>query len=228
MAQFLGQFYNPQDLAGFQQHFKLPAQKVAKVVGPNEPSNPGVEATLDIEYLPLSLTLSASGSRTLTLTLTRTLSLTLAPSPARPTPNPNPSTYPNSHPTPTRMRTLNPNPNVSPNPHPITDLNVHFTLLIIYRSHLLCAFVEVHHGHRAPGPHLVLLPGRPSREAGALRRLGAGHEQCLPRPLPPLSPCLSAFCGGHLIVPLGALRCIRVLRRPREHGHLGLRAAPRR
>jgi len=51
VAQFLGQFYDPNDLNDFQKHFKLPSQKVAKVVGPNDASNPGVEATLDIEYI---------------------------------------------------------------------------------------------------------------------------------------------------------------------------------
>lgn len=51
VAQFLGQYYNPDDLATFFSKNDLPANKVAKVIGTNKPSNPGVEAQLDIEYI---------------------------------------------------------------------------------------------------------------------------------------------------------------------------------
>jgi len=49
--QFLGQFFSPADLTSFQQQFNVPVQSVSKVYGPNVPSNPGVEAALDIEYI---------------------------------------------------------------------------------------------------------------------------------------------------------------------------------
>lgn len=48
VAQFLQQYYNPKDLAAFQTYFKLPSQTVAREQGPNDPSNPGLEAELDI------------------------------------------------------------------------------------------------------------------------------------------------------------------------------------
>lgn len=51
VAQFLGQFYAPSDLQAFQQEMQVPVQPVARVVGPNQPTNPGTEASLDIEYI---------------------------------------------------------------------------------------------------------------------------------------------------------------------------------
>jgi len=51
VAQFLGQFFDPADLTTFQQTFNLPSQAAEKVLGPNDPSNPGDEASLDIEYI---------------------------------------------------------------------------------------------------------------------------------------------------------------------------------
>jgi len=51
VAQFLGQYYDPTDLAKFQSTYNLQAQPVSNVVGPNDPSQPGVEASLDIEYI---------------------------------------------------------------------------------------------------------------------------------------------------------------------------------
>ena len=53
----LGQSYSDDDLAAFQQQYNLPRQKIAKIVGPNDPSscsddpNNCVEATLDVEYI---------------------------------------------------------------------------------------------------------------------------------------------------------------------------------
>eukprot|EP00163_Fabomonas_tropica_P026549 TRINITY_DN491_c0_g1_i1.p1 TRINITY_DN491_c0_g1~~TRINITY_DN491_c0_g1_i1.p1 ORF type:complete len:581 (-),score=204.13 TRINITY_DN491_c0_g1_i1:196-1938(-) len=51
VAEFQGQFYSPQDLSSFFSECSLPANPVAKVVGPNQPSFPGTESTLDIEYI---------------------------------------------------------------------------------------------------------------------------------------------------------------------------------
>jgi len=51
VAQFLGQFFSPNDLADFQQQFDVPVQPVRKVYGPNDASSPGIEASLDIEYI---------------------------------------------------------------------------------------------------------------------------------------------------------------------------------
>lgn len=47
------QYYAPTDLAKFFKNNNLPADdsKVALVLGPNDPSNPGDEASLDIEYI---------------------------------------------------------------------------------------------------------------------------------------------------------------------------------
>jgi len=53
----LGQSYDENDLAGFQEQFGLPRQQVAKVIGPNTPSacaenaNNCIEALLDVEYI---------------------------------------------------------------------------------------------------------------------------------------------------------------------------------
>lgn len=53
----LGQAYSPSDLSTFQEEFKVPAQKVADVIGPNKystcatnPNNCG-EANLDVQYI---------------------------------------------------------------------------------------------------------------------------------------------------------------------------------
>lgn len=51
VAQFLEQYYNPNDLKRFQTTFGVPVQAVEKVIGPNKPNNPGIEASLDIEYI---------------------------------------------------------------------------------------------------------------------------------------------------------------------------------
>lgn len=51
-ASFLGQFYAPSDLQTFFNQFDSEASgRTPKLYGPNEPSNPGVEASLDIEYI---------------------------------------------------------------------------------------------------------------------------------------------------------------------------------
>lgn len=51
VAQFLEEYYSPADLLSFQTQFETPKQEVAKVVGPNDPNNPGGEASLDIQYI---------------------------------------------------------------------------------------------------------------------------------------------------------------------------------
>eukprot|EP01092_Planopodium_desertum_P006960 TRINITY_DN285_c0_g1_i1.p1 TRINITY_DN285_c0_g1~~TRINITY_DN285_c0_g1_i1.p1 ORF type:complete len:551 (-),score=148.52 TRINITY_DN285_c0_g1_i1:51-1625(-) len=51
IASFLEQYVNENDLKQFRAHFNLPAQTIAKIIGPNDPSNPGDEASLDIQYL---------------------------------------------------------------------------------------------------------------------------------------------------------------------------------
>eukprot|EP00003_Mantamonas_plastica_P028381 TRINITY_DN6409_c2_g1_i2.p1 TRINITY_DN6409_c2_g1~~TRINITY_DN6409_c2_g1_i2.p1 ORF type:complete len:695 (-),score=174.05 TRINITY_DN6409_c2_g1_i2:491-2575(-) len=50
VAEFLGQFYSPEDLKVFLAHNDLP-NAIPFVIGPNDPGVPGGEATLDIEYL---------------------------------------------------------------------------------------------------------------------------------------------------------------------------------
>jgi tripeptidyl-peptidase-1 len=51
VAQFLEQYYNPQDLQSFQQEMQVPVQPVARVIGDNQANSPGTEASLDIEYI---------------------------------------------------------------------------------------------------------------------------------------------------------------------------------
>eukprot|EP01126_Amoeba_proteus_P006181 TRINITY_DN1214_c0_g1_i13.p1 TRINITY_DN1214_c0_g1~~TRINITY_DN1214_c0_g1_i13.p1 ORF type:complete len:540 (-),score=95.20 TRINITY_DN1214_c0_g1_i13:122-1741(-) len=50
VAQFLGQYYAPSDLSTFSSQYSLPTAHVT-VVGENDPTNSGGEATLDIEYI---------------------------------------------------------------------------------------------------------------------------------------------------------------------------------
>jgi tripeptidyl-peptidase I len=50
VAQFLGQFFSPDDLAQFQKQNKIP-ELMPTVYGPNDASNPGIEASLDIEMI---------------------------------------------------------------------------------------------------------------------------------------------------------------------------------
>eukprot|EP01114_Cavostelium_apophysatum_P020191 TRINITY_DN6700_c0_g1_i1.p1 TRINITY_DN6700_c0_g1~~TRINITY_DN6700_c0_g1_i1.p1 ORF type:complete len:755 (-),score=176.12 TRINITY_DN6700_c0_g1_i1:27-2291(-) len=50
VAQFLGQYYSPTDLASFYELMSIPPSEI-NVVGPNNASNPGGEATLDIQFI---------------------------------------------------------------------------------------------------------------------------------------------------------------------------------
>jgi len=49
--QFLGCYYSPADLTVFQKLYNLLDQPMQKVVGPNKPGQPGLEASLDSEYI---------------------------------------------------------------------------------------------------------------------------------------------------------------------------------
>eukprot|EP00003_Mantamonas_plastica_P016728 TRINITY_DN2797_c0_g1_i1.p1 TRINITY_DN2797_c0_g1~~TRINITY_DN2797_c0_g1_i1.p1 ORF type:complete len:577 (-),score=172.75 TRINITY_DN2797_c0_g1_i1:76-1806(-) len=51
VVSFLGQFINATDLTVFQKTFDLDQTPVKEMVGPNDASKPGVEASLDIDYL---------------------------------------------------------------------------------------------------------------------------------------------------------------------------------
>jgi len=51
VAQFLQQYFSPSDLTYFQEKMNLTSQSVAQIIGPNNPNNPGLEASLDIEYI---------------------------------------------------------------------------------------------------------------------------------------------------------------------------------
>jgi len=49
--QFLGCYYSPSDLTAFQKLFNLLQQPVQKVIGPNKAGQPGLEASLDSQYI---------------------------------------------------------------------------------------------------------------------------------------------------------------------------------
>jgi len=49
--QFLGCYYSPSDLTAFQKLFNLLQQPMQKVVGPNKAGQPGLEASLDSQYI---------------------------------------------------------------------------------------------------------------------------------------------------------------------------------
>lgn len=51
MVSFLGQYYSPADLLLFQKSYNTPAIPIATTLGPNDASKPGVEASLDVQYL---------------------------------------------------------------------------------------------------------------------------------------------------------------------------------
>ena len=51
VASFLQQYYSPKDLGMFQSEYKLPPKPVDKETGYNDPSSPGIEANLDIQYI---------------------------------------------------------------------------------------------------------------------------------------------------------------------------------
>lgn len=51
VASFLNQFYSPSDLTKFQTKFKLTPLSIENTIGPNQANKPGVEASLDVQYL---------------------------------------------------------------------------------------------------------------------------------------------------------------------------------
>lgn len=50
VASFLGQYFSYKDLSQFQSAFNLVRQSPS-VMGPNDESQPGVEASLDVQYV---------------------------------------------------------------------------------------------------------------------------------------------------------------------------------
>lgn len=51
VVSFLGQYFDPKDLAQFQSQFNLPVVPIEKIIGPNDATQPGTEASLDVQYL---------------------------------------------------------------------------------------------------------------------------------------------------------------------------------
>ena len=51
VASFLKQYFDPSDLEKFQKRFSLPVNPIAKIVGKNDENSPGIEASLDVEYI---------------------------------------------------------------------------------------------------------------------------------------------------------------------------------
>ena len=51
IAGFLKQYFSPDDLASFQKKYNLPVKPIVKVVGTNDPSDAGIEAELDVQYI---------------------------------------------------------------------------------------------------------------------------------------------------------------------------------
>jgi tripeptidyl-peptidase I len=51
VTSFLGQYYSPDDLSKFQKTFGLTPLAIETTIGPNDDSKPGVEASLDVQYL---------------------------------------------------------------------------------------------------------------------------------------------------------------------------------
>lgn len=51
VAAFLRQFFDPTDLEKFQKRYGIPNKPITKIVGKNEPDDPGAEANLDVQYI---------------------------------------------------------------------------------------------------------------------------------------------------------------------------------
>ena len=51
VAGFMDQYINPTDIEKFQQDYNVTIRPVDKIVGENDPDNPGKEASLDVEYI---------------------------------------------------------------------------------------------------------------------------------------------------------------------------------
>ncbi|KAM9960447.1 hypothetical protein ACTFIW_009588 [Dictyostelium discoideum] len=51
IAQFLKEYFSPSDLKNFQYRFGMEPSQVDNIIGPNQNLNPGLETTLDIQYI---------------------------------------------------------------------------------------------------------------------------------------------------------------------------------
>lgn len=51
VAGFLKQYFDPTDLKKFQEKYDIPNKPITKVLGKNEPDDPGAEANLDVQYI---------------------------------------------------------------------------------------------------------------------------------------------------------------------------------
>jgi tripeptidyl-peptidase-1 len=51
VASFLDQFFKPSDLSEFQKRYDVPSDPINKVVGKNNDRDPGIEASLDVQYI---------------------------------------------------------------------------------------------------------------------------------------------------------------------------------
>lgn len=51
VAAFLSEYFDPSDLAQFQEKYQLPKKPITKVVGKNVADDPGSEANLDVQYI---------------------------------------------------------------------------------------------------------------------------------------------------------------------------------
>ena len=51
IASFLSQYFKPTDLEKFQERYNVPNNPIVKIVGENSANKPGIEATLDVEYI---------------------------------------------------------------------------------------------------------------------------------------------------------------------------------
>ena len=58
IAAFLRQYFKPSDLKQFQKRFDIADKPIVKVVGKNNEDNPGIEASLDVQYITGSRLLS--------------------------------------------------------------------------------------------------------------------------------------------------------------------------
>ena len=51
VASFLNQYFKPSDLRQFQEHYDVPSNPIDKIVGENNDERPGLEASLDVQYI---------------------------------------------------------------------------------------------------------------------------------------------------------------------------------
>ncbi len=51
IASFLDQYFDPSDLEAFQKQYNISLNPISKIIGSNEASSPGMEASLDVQYI---------------------------------------------------------------------------------------------------------------------------------------------------------------------------------